>query len=107
MRYLPEPERRDGTVAGTAILLINLGTPDAPTPRAVRRYLREFLSDRRVVEIPPLVWWPILHGVILNLRPRASARKYAAIWGPEGSPLRVHTERQAKLLEGYLGGEVA
>ena len=90
----------------TGILLANLGTPDAPTPQAVRRYLREFLSDRRVVEIPRLLWWPILHGIILNTRPKVSAAKYAAIWSSDGSPLRVHTERQAKLLEGYLGQQV-
>jgi len=92
--------------ARTGILLVNLGTPDAPTPAAVRRYLREFLSDRRVVEIPRLIWLPILYGLILPRRPKASAAKYAAIWSADGSPLRVHTERQAKLLEGYLSREV-
>ena len=78
------------------VLLINLGTPDAPTPRAVRRYLAEFLSDPRVVEIPALVWQIILRVLILPFRARASARRYAAIWTPEGSPLRVHTERQVE-----------
>jgi protoporphyrin/coproporphyrin ferrochelatase len=87
----------------TAILLCNLGTPDAPTTPAVRRYLAEFLSDPRVVEIPRLLWWPILHGVILRTRPRASARRYASVWLPEGSPLTVWTDKQAKLLAGYLG----
>lgn len=87
----------------TAILLINLGTPAAPTAAAVRRYLREFLSDRRVVEIPRFLWWPILNGIILNVRPKKSAEKYAAIWTREGSPLKVHTERQVKLLRGLLG----
>ena len=87
----------------TAVLLINLGTPDAPTPAAVRRYLRQFLSDPRVVEIPRAVWLPLLHGVVLNTRPRQSARKYASIWSPEGSPLRVHTERQTRLLGERLG----
>jgi ferrochelatase len=87
----------------TGVLLVNLGTPDAPTPAAVRRYLREFLSDPRVVELPRLLWLPILHGVVLTTRPRKSAAKYASIWTVEGSPLRVHTERQAKLLRGYLG----
>jgi protoporphyrin/coproporphyrin ferrochelatase len=86
-----------------AVLLVNLGTPEAPTRRAVRRFLAEFLSDPRVVELPRLVWLPILHGIVLNTRPSASARKYAAIWTSEGSPLKVHTERQAKLLRGYLG----
>ena len=78
-------------------MLVNLGTPEAPTARAVRPYLREFLSDPRVVEIPRILWWPILHGIILNTRPGKSAGKYGKIWMPEGSPLKVHTERQAKL----------
>jgi ferrochelatase len=103
MRFLPEPPYRHGTIAKTAILLVNLGTPAAPTARAVRRYLREFLSDPRVVEVPRALWNPILHGIILHTRPRRSATRYAAIWTPEGSPLKLHTERQAKLLQGLLG----
>jgi ferrochelatase len=87
----------------TAILLVNLGTPDAPTAPAVKRYLAEFLGDRRVVGLPRLLWLPILHGIILNTRPARSAAKYATIWTAEGSPLKVHTERQAKLLRGLLG----
>ncbi|MBS3935820.1 MAG: ferrochelatase [Sulfuritalea sp.] len=87
----------------TAILLVNLGTPEAPTPAALRRYLAEFLGDPRVVELPRLLWLPLLHGIILNTRPKKSAAKYAAIWTPEGSPLKLHTERQAKLLKGLLG----
>jgi ferrochelatase len=87
----------------TGVLLVNLGTPDAPTPRAVRRYLREFLSDPRVVQIPRPIWWLILNLFVLTVRPAKSARKYAAIWRPEGSPLRIYTERQAQLLRGYLG----
>ena len=87
----------------TAILLVNLGTPDAPTPAAVRRYLKEFLSDRRVVEIPRLLWWPILFGLILPIRSRRSAEKYESVWMPEGSPLKVWTEKQAKLLRGLMG----
>jgi ferrochelatase len=94
---------RHGTPARVAVLLINLGTPDEPTPAAVRRYLAEFLSDRRVVEIPRLVWWPILHGVILRTRPARSADKYQTVWTPDGSPLAVWTHKQAKLLAGYLG----
>jgi ferrochelatase len=77
----------------TALLLVNLGTPDAPTPAAVRRYLAEFLSDTRVVSIPRLLWWPLLHGLILPLRGGRSAEKYAQIWLPQGSPLAVHTQR--------------
>ncbi len=86
-----------------AILLVNLGTPDAPTAPALRRYLKQFLSDPRVVEIPRPIWWLILNGIILNLRPAKSAKKYESIWTADGSPLRFHTERQAKLLKGYLG----
>ncbi|MBS0445793.1 MAG: ferrochelatase [Proteobacteria bacterium] len=85
------------------ILLCNLGTPDAPTPAAVRRYLAEFLGDPRVVEIPRALWLAILHGVILRVRPARSAKKYATIWQPEGSPLLTWTGKQAKLLRGYLG----
>jgi ferrochelatase len=85
------------------VLLVNLGTPDAPTPAAVRRYLAEFLSDRRVVEIPPPVWQPILRGVILNTRPRRSARAYAQVWTEQGSPLAVITAAQAEALQARLG----
>jgi ferrochelatase len=92
-----------GTIPKTGILLINLGTPAAPTAQAVRPYLREFLSDPRVVEIPRALWLPILHGIILRRRPRISAAKYALIWTKEGSPLAVHTAKQALLLKGYLG----
>ena len=101
--YLTEPAYRHGLPAKTAVLLINLGTPDEATAPAVRRYLKEFLSDPRVVEIPRPVWWLILHGIILRVRPRKSAEKYASIWSADGSPLKVHVERQAKLLRGYLG----
>lgn len=87
----------------TGVLLVNLGTPSAPTASAVRTYLREFLSDRRVVEIPRIVWLPILYGIILTTRPAKSAEKYAQVWMTEGSPLAVHTSRQTKLLAGLLG----
>ncbi len=85
------------------VLLVNLGTPAAPTPPAVRAYLAEFLSDPRVVELPRWLWLPLLHGVILNVRPARSARKYAAIWTAEGSPLAVHTAQQARLLAATSG----
>ena len=85
------------------LLLVNLGTPDAPTAGAVRRYLREFLSDPRVVQLPRIVWLPILYFLVLPFRPAKSAHKYASIWKPEGSPLRIYHERQAQLLRGYLG----
>ena len=76
------------------VLLINLGTPDAPDAAAVRRYLAEFLSDRRVIEIPPIAWQPILYGIILRTRPRKSAEAYRQVWTNEGSPLAVIARRQ-------------
>lgn len=102
-RFWPEPAYSHASPARIGILLVNLGTPDAPTAAALRPYLKEFLWDPRVVEIPRPLWWLILNGVILNLRPAKSAAKYAAIWTREGSPLRVHTEKQVKLLRGWLG----
>ncbi|WP_029524015.1 ferrochelatase [Polaromonas glacialis] len=107
MSFAPEPSYTHGAppkaLATTAILLCNLGTPDAPTAPALRRYLGEFLSDARVVEIPKALWWLILHGIILRTRPKKSAAKYASVWLPEGSPLKVWTEKQALMLRGYLG----
>ena len=104
--FSPEPSFTHGTPpvasSSTAILLCNLGTPDAPTAPALRRYLAEFLSDPRVVEIPKPIWWLILHGIILRIRPKKSAAKYASIWTPEGSPLKVWTQKQALMLRGYL-----
>lgn len=84
------------------ILLINLGTPDAPDPKAVRRYLAEFLSDPRVIEIPKLVWQPILHGVILTTRPKKSAHAYSQVWTDRGSPLAFHTSDTAQALQGAM-----
>lgn len=86
----------------TALLAVNLGTPDTPTAPAVRRYLAEFLGDRRVVSIPPLLWKPLLHGLILPLRGGRSAHKYAQVWLPEGSPLAVHTRRLAQGIQQLL-----
>ncbi|KAF7599129.1 MAG: ferrochelatase [Candidatus Dactylopiibacterium carminicum] len=100
--FLPEPQHSQDNPARIGVLLVNLGTPEAPTPAAVRRYLRQFLSDPRVIEIPRLLWWPILNGIILPFRSRASAAKYASIWLKEGSPLRHYTELQTKLLRGYF-----
>ncbi|MDP3084087.1 MAG: ferrochelatase [Rubrivivax sp.] len=102
MNFRPEPSHRHGSAARTAVLLVNLGTPDAPTPSALRRYLAQFLSDPRVVEIPRLIWWLILHGIILRTRPAKSAAKYASVWLPEGSPLAVWTARQAEGLAAAL-----
>lgn len=84
------------------VLLANLGTPDAPTPKAVRRYLREFLSDRRVVDLPRWKWWPILNGIVLAVRPRRVAKAYASIWTDEGSPLLAISRRQRAALEQKL-----
>jgi len=103
MPFATEPPYTHGQPARTAVLWCNLGTPDEPTPKAVRRYLAEFLSDRRVVEIPRLLWLLILHGIILRFRPAKSAAKYASIWTAEGSPLKLWTEKQSKLLQGWLG----
>lgn len=103
MPFQPEPTYTHGQAARTAILLCNLGTPDAPTAPALRRYLGEFLADHRVVEIPKAVWWLILHGIILRTRPAKSAAKYATVWTPDGSPLAVWTAKQATLLRGWLG----
>ncbi len=103
MSFAPEPALPAGAAQRSAVVLVNLGTPDAPTPAALRRYLAQFLADPRVIEIPRALWLPILHGVILRVRPAKSARKYAGIWSPEGSPLLAWSEKQAKLLQGYLG----
>jgi ferrochelatase len=103
MRFAAEPAHSHDRPERTAVLLTNLGTPDAPTPAAVRRYLAQFLSDPRVVEIPRALWTPLLHGVILRTRPAKSAAKYAAIWTREGSPLATWTRMQADRLRGSLG----
>ncbi len=101
---MQRPSTHPPTAASrVGVLLVNLGTPDAPTPTAVRRYLKEFLSDRRVVELPPLLWQPILRGIILNTRPRKSAHAYAQVWTDQGSPLAVITATQAAELQAALG----
>jgi protoporphyrin/coproporphyrin ferrochelatase len=102
-RPVTHPETRLGKIG---VLLINLGTPDAPERGAVRRYLSEFLSDRRVVEISPFLWQPILQGIILNTRPKKSAHAYAQIWTDKGSPLAVVTEEQAAALSDVFGPKV-
>jgi ferrochelatase len=103
MSFAKEPDFDHQQRPLTGVLIVNLGTPDEPTPSALRRYLGQFLADPRVVEIPRLLWMPILHGIILRVRPAKSAHKYASIWMPEGSPLRVWTDRLATLLQGSLG----
>ena len=96
-------DARDRPPGRVGVLLVNLGTPAAATTDAVRRYLAQFLADPRVVEIPRAVWLPILHGVVLRTRPKQSAKKYAAIWTSDGSPLLVHSVKQRSLLMGLLG----
>jgi len=88
------------------VLIVNLGTPDAPTKGAVKRYLKQFLSDRRVVEIPQLIWQPILRGAILTTRPKKSAHAYAQVWGPDGSPLAALTKALTSAVQTELGTEV-
>lgn len=105
--YKPEPIFQHGDQSKIGILLVNLGTPDMPTASALRRYLRQFLSDRRVVEIPRIVWWLILNCIVLLIRPKKSAGNYAKIWTSEGSPLLAHAQKQAKLFEGYLSRRVS
>lgn len=105
MHFELEPQIHPSHSSRVAVLLINLGTPDRPTPRSVRRYLAEFLSDPRVIEIPALIWQLILRLIILPLRGRAAAAKYRSIWLPEGSPLRVYTAQQAQALQQRLNAQ--
>ncbi len=91
---------------GVGVLVVNLGTPEAPETGSVKRYLAEFLSDRRVVEIPPIAWQPILRGIILNTRPKKSAQAYREVWSDEGSPLAVITRKQAAAMQNRLGDAV-
>lgn len=100
--YTPEPPHAASDRSPVGILLCNLGTPDAPTPEAVRPYLAEFLSDPRVIEQPAWKWLPILHGVVLRRRPARVAEKYKLIWTDEGSPLAVWSARQARALQARL-----
>jgi ferrochelatase len=103
MSYRPEPAFAHDRVAKIGVLIVNLGTPDAPTPAAVRAYLGEFLTDPRVIEIPSFAWRPLLHGVVLRVRPAKSAARYQRIWTKDGSPLAIHTHKQKVLLSGALG----
>lgn len=104
--YNSEPDYKHGDQLKVGILLTNLGTPDAPTAKALRPYLKQFLMDRRVVEIPRFIWWWILHCIILTIRPKKSAEKYAQVWTDEGSPLLVHAQRQTQLFSGYLAQKI-
>jgi protoporphyrin/coproporphyrin ferrochelatase len=99
----PDTNHHRSSKARTGILLVNLGTPDEPTVPALRRYLDEFLSDPRVIEIPRIIWWCVLHGVILRIRPKRSAALYKSIWTAEGSPLMVISKRQTAAIQTALG----
>jgi len=104
MKYQGSPEFSHQQADKIGVLITNLGTPDAPTPKALHRYLKEFLWDPRVVEVPRLIWWFALNGVILRIRPRRSAKSYATVFTDEGSPLLFHTKAQAESLQSHLKG---
>jgi ferrochelatase len=104
--FKPEPPYQHGDPLKVGILLANLGTPDAATAPALRRYLGQFLMDRRVVEIPRFIWCWILHCIILVIRPKKSAAKYAQVWTAEGSPLLAHAQKQTQLLRGFLSQKI-
>lgn len=105
--FLGTPDYEHGNAARLGVLLVNLGTPDAPTPSAVRRFLAQFLSDPRVIEAPRWLWWLALHGVILRIRPGRSAHAYQQIWTPEGSPLLVYSRELAKQVQSQLSLQTA
>ncbi len=104
MKYIGSPEFTHKQADKIGVLITNLGTPDAPTPKALHRYLKEFLWDPRVVEVPRLIWWFALNGVILRIRPRRSAKSYATVFTDEGSPLLFHTQAQSDALAQHLSG---
>ncbi len=104
--YVGSAEYQHGTAARLGILLCNLGTPDAPTAAAVRRFLAEFLGDPRVIEQPRWLWWLALHGVILRIRPRRSAHAYRQIWTDAGSPLMVYTQQLVAKIRASLGAQM-
>lgn len=105
MAFKGSPQFKHGQSPKVGVLVTNLGTPDAPTPKALRRYLKEFLSDPRVVEIPKPIWWLILNGIILNTRPKKSAHAYQSVWTERGSPLMFHTQDQAQALAARFAAE--
>ncbi len=100
--FKPEPKYIHGQHPHTGVLILNLGTPSAPNAKDVRRYLKEFLNDRRVVEVPKIIWWFILNGIILPFRSKQSALKYASIWTEKGSPLLLNTQQQFTALQQYI-----
>lgn len=102
MKYINNTDFTHAKKAKIGVLLTNLGTPDAPTTGALRRYLKEFLSDPRVVEVPRVIWWFVLNLIILTFRPRRSAAAYKTVWTEEGSPLLIHTKRQTEKVRAAL-----
>jgi protoporphyrin/coproporphyrin ferrochelatase len=100
--FKQEPQYTHGQQPNVGVLILNLGTPSAPNAKNVRRYLKEFLSDRRVVEVPKIIWWFILHGIILPFRSKQSALKYASVWTEQGSPLLVNTQQQYAALQTHI-----
>jgi len=100
--FINTPDYQHGSASKTGILLANLGTPDAPTTSALRRYLAEFLSDPRIVEMPRLLWMLVLHGIILNIRPSRAARSYQKVWTKDGSPLLAFSKKQALAIQTTL-----
>src|SRR3972149_7111447 len=102
--HTPHPQ---DALTGAGILLVNVGTQEEPSPGAVRRYLAEFLSDRRVIELPAVLWKPILHGIILRTRPRRTARLYSAIWTDAGSPFLLASQRQTEAIRNRLAESTA
>lgn len=105
MKFQGSPSFNHQQTDKIGVLITNLGTPQAPTARALRRYLKEFLSDPRVVEMPQPLWWLILNGIILRIRPRRSAKSYQSVWTDQGSPLMVHTRNQTEALRVLLNKE--
>ena len=91
-----------GSGLKTGILLTNLGTPDEPTKSSLKIYLKQFLSDKRVIETPKAIWWPILNGIVLNTRPAKSAKNYKSVWTEKGSPLLYHTESQLTKIKNVI-----
>ncbi len=101
-QYIGNSDYKHEAAACIGVLLTNIGTPDAPSKQALRRYLAEFLSDPRVIEVPKPIWWFILHGFILNFRPKRSAENYKKVWTEEGSPLLVIAQKQASAVQAAL-----
>ena len=102
MKYVGQSDYQHASEPRIGVLLTNLGTPEAPTAKALRPYLKQFLWDPRVVEVPRPIWWLILNGIILNTRPKRSAEAYRAVWTDRGSPLLMHLEDQVKEVERSL-----